>query len=458
MKHLILLCSLSFLCTCVRAQIDAPFAPFRPMVSYNYTNPFHEPAQPDPNVSPVLGFMWTGNEDLSFYRIPTVLAKVEDQLKLIPHFAAHETSAVSETTWELTVAEDNPYQMVINFGAAVNSEWESGPFIGKVDSIVVESFLGMQDSVKYISFADSETGEKFPSLRLSKEYGMIGGPYLNDPRKTMKSIQLMGFSQNTNWGSAGIDAGEDFLEPFELALSAFGARYYQEKREADVYDGISGTRVTRRTWRAGDPGCDPVLDASVNPYSVRQISYFLPANGSEPLDTVVNPSYQDWLGMSFVPYGPEDWQAFPLGSVVEEESGVLRAVLPRKDECLGPGVQLGNPLAVDPETGEVHQTDGEQGQVFYQKSMLPAHTPGQSEDWRLVGVESGNGEVCGLTWSFDELYTSLTAFPDDERITIAPNPAIDQTMLSVPFDLGSAWLEVYDGTGRMVRKTVATGG
>ncbi len=460
--HFRLLCILVLFSTCVRAQISAPYAPFRPMVSYYYSNPFMEEGASSPGVSEVLGFAWTAYGDFPHYELPMIAAPAEGgQVQLLPHFLAHESSHVTEESFSLVSPEARSFELTVNFGAPVGEEWLGNIYRGRVDSIVEMSFLGLTDSVKFISFVDQETDEQFPSLLLSKQYGMISGPYLNDLRLTDRPLELLGFSMETNWGAWNTtSAGVDFLEPFEMAISTLDARYYQEKRTEEVHNGVAGTRVTQRTWRGGDPGCDPVVDATFNPYSIREISYFAPADGGAPTDTIVLPSYQHWLSMPFYPQSSDDdWRVLPLGTVTLDAAGNMRTILPVQDDCYGIGIQLGAVLTPQgsPDLYTVDETTT--GPAVYLTSMLPTLEEDEEDGgvWRLIGVEAGN-TTCGTTWNFDRLYTSLSSFPDDERVTLSPNPAVGQTMLTVPFDLGSVWLEVYGIGGNLIHKTATTGG
>lgn len=460
--RLTLLCFLlTVLGTCVRAQNFEDFAPFRPGTSYNYDNPFLEDEPANSSVSPVLGFHWPGFFGLTGE--PTInkvaiSSAIPGNVRVIPHFVGSVLEDANDDVWTMYFTErtEPPFFFTLDFGADVGEVFMVNETVrATVDSMVATTFFGLTDDVKYISLLDTVEGVQHPAVQISRNYGMLSGPYFSDLKATTEPLRLVGLSGETNFGD-GMSFGADYLEPVELAFAA--SEVYQEETKPELLNGVAGIRIFHRQWTAGNPGCDPVAGASFTPYRVREINYFVAEAGGAPYDSTVVQSYQGWQGIEFTPYDT-DWRALPLGSVYTAEDGTTRVVLPAEDDCLGNGLALGDKLLGDEDVTEMTVDPATAGTAYFRHSLVPAFEPATETHGqrRIVGIDFGD-EVCGTVFDFEPLYVSTTDFPDDPLITLAPNPATDRVMITVPFEHGSVRLAVYDAAGRLLRNTSATGG
>lgn len=75
---------------------------------------------------------------------------------------------------------------------------------------------------------------------------------------------------------------------------------------------------------------------------------------------------------------------------------------------------------------------------------------------QLVGFRKAGGS-CGEIYDFSALRVATRDFPDDPRITIAPNPTDGPLLLTVPADLAATELRLYSPVGRLLRTVTAPG-
>lgn len=458
--RLILLCCITFFCTSVRAQVDADYTPFRTYTNYVYDNPIAPPewTSVEPLAMPYIGMFggdyYNGLESGLSVLMPT---ETEGVYNRVPHFAGLSRS--EDQPGELIMSA-NDTVFILRFAAQVGDSWMARADLEcHVDSIVVQDFMGVTDSVKYISTRHSN-GEEFPSILISKEYGLLQGIYFTVPSLMHNAFVVRAFAQE-----GGYEIGIPFVYPYTIAEVQSGDEYYELLEVPKTFGGREGKRVTQRIFRNEFFNrCDPLFGGYELLFRVREVSFFQPADGGGNLDTVVSlPRFhRDVVPFIREGFGEDEWIVSPLGTfnVLPWESNDI-VTIPElaTHECYGYGIRRSlelisvNDVSYVLREGTIEKPTLYRGisreeETFEDASGVGAH---------LVGVNT-HRVVCGIQYDFDSFYTSVVDFPDDPLITLAPNPASNRVMLSVPFDHGSVFLEVYDGTGRLVQQTAATGG
>ena len=162
MRHIftILLCLSANSITTAQDNFDYQF--FRFNTQYLY----EDPAPISELQSPILGMNITLDEfDLPNDPIPTYESLFPTEAgsrfsQIVPAFAGlFVTQANGFTQLDFEIVGGGP--ITIQNQASVGSSWEAGENISaRVDSIRQEDFLGLTDSVKYIRFYQTDSGEE----------------------------------------------------------------------------------------------------------------------------------------------------------------------------------------------------------------------------------------------------------------------------------------------------------
>lgn len=459
-----LLCFLVLsLCTCVRAQETADYMPFRPHVNYLFDNPIPAPdwTTVTPLRMPYVGVsgISEGFDPLNEGLNVLLPAGQEGVYTRAPHFAGYLRE---ETEPGVMVFHANTTQFELHYGASVGSTWAANEALTcTVDKIVVENFLGVTDSVKYITTRHSD-GTVYPEVKISKHYGLLQGIYFTIPALMENLFTVRSIAHQ--WDYA---IGEEFAYPSSIASVESNDEYYELLEKPTVENGVEGTRITQRIFRNKFfDRCDPLFGGYELLFRVREVSFFQPADGGENRDSIVSPSRNEY---SIIPYIVEgfyeyEWAVPAMGTFIFNEfSGEDNDVViaePSNHDCYGPGLQQSQVLHAAA-SGVYHLSSTVPSVVPELHRSLAWQTERYDEEMqavaRLVGVNT-HLVTCGTQFDFDALYTSTSSFPDDPLITLAPNPATDRVMVSVPFEHGSVALEIFDASGRLLRTTSATGG
>ena len=467
--RLVLLCFLVlFLGTCVRAQTDEDFAPFRPDVQYLYANTDPALALPDgPLHSPLVGFTYsdgTWQPDNGNYVLRATAQT--DVYRKIPHFTGARY-AVPEPG-ELMMYGYDGHVFRLRYGAAVGESWMATPTVYcTIDSIVSEDFLGTFDRIKFISALDTD-GTAYPTIKISERYGLLQGIYFSEPALMSVAFPVVAIEKYRHF-----TLGQAIPTAESIADVETDGEYYEQAEWAETRNGQSGTRITQRSYRKYDwDRCDPLYGGYELGLRLRQVSYFQPADGSAPQDSIVSPTRNAFSVISWDRFSGwhNDWIAAPVGTVRffepfnSELAGSYRVVHFTEDDCYGTGIMASRPLLeIDENILQLAPPAtyfSESTAAYFPSLAWPdKNWEGEHEVYaRLVGANTQKF-TCGTQFDFDHLYSPVaTAFPDDPLITLAPNPATERTMISVPFEHGSAFLEVYDAAGRLQRITRPTGG
>lgn len=444
------------------AQTDADFALFRPGYQYAYSNPFYAGR---PGESEILEMHWevemafgpfVGTDE--YHRELSVLVPESDGgYSLKTHFAGNVFTEADDQGWTLRNDED---ELRIDYSATIGSTWQAAPDIeGRVDSVVRESFFDLEDDVKYISFTETSSDKTYRSLRISKRYGMLSGPYLSDLRGTDESLSIVGISEPYGWMLDEVYHGLPLVSAQAISNSVRGDKVFLRKTTPGTLNGNDELHIEEVIYETHQGNCDPVLGGVGHNVSYTTLNYFYDANTGFTMDSVIRFG-NDFIFVSFFDDNSfSDWRNAMVGTVFLGPDRLNpRVVLRAEDNCMGTGKSLSPLLSQNTSTNYRFQSDRSLPPQFEHSVWTSMETDlNEYASHEIIGQSNQFGN-CGEQLDF--VYgpgVSVREFPDDERIRVFPNPAGDAVQVSIPQEFEEARVTIYDGLGRLVLQSETLG-
>jgi hypothetical protein len=318
---------------------------------------------------------------------------------------------------------------------------------GRVEQVVVESFLGLTDSVKYIAFYRENTaGQLIPlyeevPFRISRNYGLISGVFLHWLGLETGSIELLGMSEP----AVGLQ-NPSRESIFQLVV---GDVLHLKKKETEFTP--ETFRHIHTEDRAILTGIDWNESNTILTYTfaaVRKRYFEGPGAGTDTLySEEVYAQEIDWEELRYLDVQP--------GAVYQDtdlpESLRVLALLPDAF-CEQTGKRLQYPVLQSPDSCYTPWLDVFAGPIFYDQLAGPY--------FNFVGL---NGfQVCDLRYAnlsngfscgdpFDIMVNVST--PELLEFELYPNPATDYVQLSWDsFSASTLAVDLYDSMGRFLFK------
>ena len=402
---------------------------FRPGVQYLYEKPdLAEPAY--------LGMRLNGiGEEPAYESLREVDSRFRQR---VPSFAGLRVEQQPAGTTLLFYTDT----MHLRTGAQTGTQWIAmDSTLATVDSVRLETFFGLTDSVKYISF--EQRGNAKPlDIRISKNYGLLTGTYFYD-LEANASLPLVGLSQPM----VGIQA------PSFASLTSFEAGDEYHTRLIETFDDNAPVSYRITETKAIVESVDRVGDSLVFVHILKDDLQF---RGSRPTsgysDSIYRESRTETIAYDLQqqPWmGSQIGQFLPLTINGETESYSM-ARLSENSFCSGPVLQL---EAYQPSTEEGAfdlQTFSWNGEYFdglagpFNRYVEGSHLVEELLFYDKAGCSDGT------PLDFNGLIDGVNDFIPDERIRLYPNPAKTQIFLEVPTDLGALSIRVFSGLGRQV--------
>ncbi|MFK8165727.1 MAG: T9SS type A sorting domain-containing protein [Lewinella sp.] len=401
---------------------------FRPGVQYLYEKPSFD--QPE-----YLGMKLTGNGEEAAFE--SLRGEDINCRQLVPSFAGIRVRQEPELTTLLFYSDS----LHLRPGAQIGEGWiANDTTLATVDSIVWETFLGLNDSVKYISFEQRITGEPIGTpIRISKLYGLLTATYFYD-LDSEEALPLAGMSKP----EVGLQA------PSFQSLTDFSAgdEYHTriintvEDMSRVYYETVETQATVLNTVRIGDS----LVHIFIKKNELTYRSTFPGTNETDSiyrsnrLETIVyDLREQPWLG----------GQAGQHFTGLDGDQNLIQVI---------PGDCLGTYLLLDLHSGPNEEACyswmsgliGHNGTYLNQvagpfdQSVEGSHT--------INELLYFNNTTCseGTPLNFNGLIDGVNDFRPDERIRLYPNPSDGQVNLEVPVDLGPVALSVFSITGQQL--------
>jgi hypothetical protein len=381
----------------------------------------------------------------------------------VPAFAGYEICQSSDTT-TLKVGEFR--HLIILHQAILGESWlatvqDSVPIFAVVDSIRQDSFFGLADSLKYISFhANSPDSSALTSIVISQSYGLMTGTYFWDILNLPYKVDLLGLSDPA--AGTQVEDGSTFFDdpgPQELHLESSFTRSIptgyeqivtkmQLQLEERLVLGIDHLRYTYTgryfSFSSDYPDFENPRDSTGvrdTTFSIEIRPLLMQALNGQPGSLVPNFGLRGFSDIYF-----------------------LTTLSNYRADCLGRSVRFNLPLYVN--SPNIFETDGLSlysdqfyGNTFREKIPIPFYSHGGQSDIDISRFHyvRDNGRECGTPLDFSGL-TSLATNPlEAENLQVSPNPTNGQFFINDPESTPETHYQMVDLTGRKILTVEANG-
>jgi hypothetical protein len=400
---------------------------FRPGVQYLY-----EPTEGEDWLQH-LGMKLTGNgEEAAYESYRGYFSGCPQQ---VPSFAGVRVRQEPALTSLLFYSDS----LHLRSAAQIGESWMANDTtLATVDSIVMESFLGLTDSVKYISFSHQTTGTPIgTSIRIGKDYGLLTGTFFYDLGAAIP-LELVGTSieatglQVPNFETlTAFEPGDEFHVKYIETMDSGSVVYYLHRevqytvKERYVF---AGNKVRIELW--------------TNELSWR-IGSTMPPDSTYRERRLTTMDF-DLATMPYLDYQPGQLYEEPVFGF-----GLIKLVPPDESNCFGASVYL-EPFGRS-DDGCIYPAPFHTFGNFINGLAGPYYqfVEGSHVIQSLRYADNANG-ICGTPIDFNGLVDGVNDFQLDERIRLYPNPSDGHVNLEVPADLGPVSLTIFSITGQQV--------